>query len=490
MKKILASIFAALTCSFASSQISHALYYMESVPQTNILNPAHQPRAHLFIAVPGTNAHFGMSTNLSPLDFFQKDGDKWLTPLNNGFDYDKLYDAYGDKMAADADLSLNIISFGWRNKNGNFWTFSLSERVTADATLPTDLLKIGDKGLAEGTLLNLTDLGVNSMAYTELGVAYSRNVNEHWDYGFRIKFLAGSAAVRTKSNLFEIQTGREEWHVHTDYEVMTSAPLETENCLKEDGTVDFDSIDVRDFDETKDLVKYLMPRLKNPGFGIDLGINYKLNNNFSFSASITDLGMISWGRDVNRFKTKGDFDFDGIDYKLDNKDHKDDFQNAIDDTVDSLLAECNVTLEDGRFTTRLYPSVYVGAVYTPTYFLNVGFLSHTRFLATDRIDQIFSVSATFNPYKFPGSLVGGYNIDIHGNSSAMAGFSLRFAVLQFYAMAGYAPAKYNVYKTKQGDDIPVPHNISNLEVSVGLNFVFGSKGYKDRPMINSNSLID
>ena len=86
MKNRLIPIIAALACTSAAGQVSHTLYYMESVPQTNILNPARQPRANKYISVPGANAYVAASTNLRPLDFFQKDGDKWLTPLNNGFD--------------------------------------------------------------------------------------------------------------------------------------------------------------------------------------------------------------------------------------------------------------------------------------------------------------------------------------------------------------------------------------------------------------------
>lgn len=489
MKRIITAIAIALTTVGASAQISHALYFMESVPQTTLLNPARQPRATLFIAVPGANVYVGENTNLEPMDFFQKKDGKWLHLLNNGFDYSDLYDKYEKQMAVDINSTVGLISFGWRTEAGNYLSFNLDERINADVSLPGDFLKIGDRGLAKGTMLDMAKLGVNAMAYTELAASYSRVIDEKWTFGVRLKLLAGSSAVKTENNDFSILMGEDKWHVKTDIEVMTSGPLETETCLKEDGTVEFDSIDVRDFDETRDYVKYFLPRLKNPGGAIDLGVVYTLNDNFRFSGSVTDLGLISWGRDINNFKSKSEWDFDGIRYDIDNDEHNDDFENALEDAVDSIMDNIHATLNHKRFTMGLRPSIYVAAEYTPVYFLNVGFLSHTKFLYSGRVNQDFGVSATLNPYKLPASLTLGYNINTMGQSAASAGFAIRFGVLQFYTAVDYAPAKYNVYHTVDDDEISAPNNISALNVSVGLNLVFGSKGFKDRPMNRSNSRI-
>ncbi len=488
MKKSLISILAALGCTCASGQVSHALYYMESVPQTNLLNPARQPRANIYIAIPGTNLYVAESTNLRTLDFVQKKDGEWVTPISSKFDYSKLYDAYKNKLALDAQASLNLINFGWRTSRGNYFAFAVTERVSADVALPSDFLKIGDKGLTKGTLLDLSTLGVDAKAYTEVAATYAFSPSERLDIGVRLKYLSGIAAVKTKNKDLSIQIGEDEWHVKTDVEFLTSMPLETDGCLKDDGTIDFDSdsIQFRDFDETRDVVKYITPNFKNPGFGADLGAVFTLNDNFRFSASVTDLGFISYHRDVNRFKSKGEFDFNGIEYDMGDDDQYDDFQNAIDDAVDSILTDCNATLAHGRFVSGLRPSVFIGAEFTPVYFLNIGFLSHSKFYASHRVNQDFNISATLNPFKFPMSATFGYTINTRGLRSGSFGFSIRAGVVQFYTMLDYIPAKYNNY-TIDGDDYPIPHNISNFNVSLGMNLIFGTKGYKDKPMIRSNS---
>lgn len=489
MKRLMTTIAAATIAAAAQGQTGHSLYFMESVPQTTMLNPARQPRANKFIAMPGANAYVAASTNIRPRDFFQKKDGKWLTPLNDGFDYTDLYDSYKRRMAFDSEAAAGLMSFGWRTEDGHYLSFSLSERVSASVALPADLLKIGDRGLPSGTVLDLARLGVNAMAYTELAAAYSRAINEQWTAGVRVKLLAGTGAVRTRNDKMEIRTGEDKWHVRTDIEVMASLPLETDGCIRADGTVEVDSIELREFDTDRDLVKYLIPRAKNPGAALDLGAEYRMGERLRFSASVTDLGFISWGRDINRFRSRGDFDFEGIDYDLDDEEHEKDFQNAVDDCLDSIEARCNVTLSHGRFAMALRPSVYVGAEFTPTYFLNLGLLSHTKIHGSHRVNQDFSVSATLNPYKLPASATVGYTINTRGQGSASFGVAVRVGVVQIYTALDYIPLRYSEYHTADGDDMAIPNNVSNVNVSAGVNFVFGTKGYRDRPMTRTNSRI-
>lgn len=475
------------TLGMSGQIVSHSLYYMETVPQTTLLNPARQPRCDVYVAIPGVNIFVGESTNLSPTDFVQKSGNEWLTPLRNGFDYNELYDNYKSQMAVDVATAVELLNFGWRTNAGNYITISVSERITADVALPSDLLKIADKGLPNGTLLNLSKLCVNAQAYSEIAASYSRAFGDKWTFGARAKLLAGIGTVRTKNDKFDLYTSRDQWTVTTDFEVRTSLPLVERDMLDENGIIEVDSLEFREFDETSDALKYVLS-LKNPGFGLDLGATYQFNDKVQFSAAVTDLGFISWRRDVNTFKSKGEFLFEGIEYCLDNEEHRDDFENALDDCLDSLEQNIKLTVKHSKFKTALTPSIYIGAEYKPFYFLSLGFLSHTKFYPVGRANQDFNVSASLNPYKSPLTGTLGYTINVMGKSSFHCGFSLRAGVVQLYTMLDYIPLKYNNYDF-DGDDVDIPHNISNFNVSFGMNLVFGSKAYRDRPMIHSTKAL-
>ena len=61
---------------------------------------------------------------------------------------------------------------------------------------------------------------------------------------------------------------------------------------------------------------------RNPGFGVDLAVEYRFNDKFSAVAAVNDLGFIHWGlnnidvkgqiNDAGQFYDNGDFLFEGI----------------------------------------------------------------------------------------------------------------------------------------------------------------------------------
>ena len=64
---------------------------------------------------------------------------------------------------------------------------------------------------------------------------------------------------------------------------------------------------------------------RNPGFGIDVAVEYRFDEEFSAAAAIHDLGFIHWGKnnlsmtsqlnDVGQFYDNGSFLFSGLDWE-------------------------------------------------------------------------------------------------------------------------------------------------------------------------------
>ena len=57
----------------------------------------------------------------------------------------------------------------------------------------------------------------------------------------------------------------------------------------------------------------------NKGLGLDIGVSYKMNEKFSFGASLLDFGYINWtnggGSQVRNYSNSvHSFTFDGIDF--------------------------------------------------------------------------------------------------------------------------------------------------------------------------------
>lgn len=485
MKKHLSIITIALACVLPlKAQISHTLYNQESVPQITLLNPALQPRCNFFVTIPGANIYTGISDNIRPTEFFKKNGGKWITPLESEFSYSKLRKVYKKKMALDFNTTIGLLNVGWRTSKEGYFTVSINERISTDIALPSDLLMIADKGIPSGTNLNFKRLGINAKVYHEFGVSYTFHYDTQWDFGFRGKLISGISAIKTKNKKFDIHTSADVWTVNSDVEIFTSMPLETDNAIKEDGTIAFDSLDVKDM-ESSDYKDWLMPNFKNPGFGVDLGASFTLDEYWRFSASVTDLGVIFWKRDLNNIKSNSQFDFDGVyvDIAKINKD-EDDARDVLEDELDTLNVKLSPTLNHKKFATGLNPNIYLNAEYRLNHYLTFNFLSHTKFFPK-RVNQDFNLAANVNPYK-PFSASLGFTLNTQGKFSSNLGFSVRGGFLQFYTMVDYAPYRYNKYNI-DGNKFTAPRNMTNLTISAGLNIIFGPHGFRDKPMINAYS---
>ena len=142
------------------------------------------------------------------------------------------------------------------------------------------------------------------------------------------------------------------------------------------------------------------------------------------------------------------------------------------------------TLSKDVFATALNPNIYIGAAYTPVHFLTIGLLSKTTIL-NKTATQDFDLSLNLNPYKC-FSLMTGLDYNVKGHLSANFGWSLNLSFLQLYMMTDYVPVAYRKVNI-EGDGTVLPNNTGDVNISVGLNLIFGAKGYRDRPMINAYS---
>ena len=251
---------------------------------------------------------------------------------------------------------MSLFNLGWRGKKG-YWTIGINERVQSNVALPSAIFNMMDNGLAPGTTLNFANMRVNAKVFHEISVGYSRNVTEQLTVGGRFKYLSGIGAVKTDFQKFELTTGRDVWNLEADGGVYTSLPM-IEMQENEDGTVNFDSIATKEL-ETKDIVNLVIPFVHNPGVAIDFGFNFKINENFSFSAAVNDLGFIAWTNELNSIKVKGGYQFEGLQMNV--SDIKDiDYEEALDNMLDSIKSCMSPTLSRDVFTTGLNPNIYIG----------------------------------------------------------------------------------------------------------------------------------
>jgi len=123
---------------------------------------------------------------------------------------------------------------------------------------------------------------------------------------------------------------------------------------------------------------------RNVGAGLDIGIDYRLNSDISFSASVTDFGQIKWTNNLNSMDYIGEYLFDPKYVNNDESDsqhltRKADFP-ATSEEIPSLF---KVESNPQPYSTSMPISIYAGMKYRMTQNLEIGVVD--RYIKSDKI---------------------------------------------------------------------------------------------------------
>lgn len=201
-----------------------------------------------------------------------------------------------------------------------------------------------------------------------------------------------------------------------------------------------------------------------PGFGLafDLGATYKVTDNLTVSAAITDLGFMSW-RDANMASSRGEYTFDGFSdiwVSSDNTDNKIGYQfESLGDDLNRVFS----VYDDGtgKKTQALAATINLGAEYTMPFYdkFRVGFLY------TSRLHGLYSyhqgmLSAIVRPLNWLE-----VNLNTSGSSTGwQLGGMLSFYVNKF----NFYVASDRMIWGKMGKPF-IPLNRTNTNISLGFN---------------------
>ncbi len=465
------------------SQNPLSLYFLENVPQSSILNPAKSPRANFFIGIPGLSSiYMGVNTDIFGRNIIQESNNKYVTPTQADFDYDKFYKQIGSAANFSSYQTYAPLMLGFRTKKGYF-TFNMTEKLSESLAVPKDLFSIIDKGIPDGSHYDFSRFDIGSQYYREFSFGYSFKPIENISIGIRAKFLQGIASIKSDIKELSLNTSVNQWDLNVNNSIYLYAPV----------YVSYDEYNIPSVDSIPSDMSTLIDKgvlnFSNPGFAVDMGVVYELNEGWELSASINDIGFITWrGEDLNTFNAKGSYLFDGIYIDADNIDSLD---NAVDDLIDSVKTAINFSHGNERYNTSIGTKLYLGAQYRFNHYFSMGLLSRSVF-AKNNFRQEFNLSANLNLYHILTTSVN-YTVGINGVNTLGLGLGLRGGPFQFYLAMDYMPYKYYKNVTIGDSDTPneatnisiLPTDISNINIMFGINLVFGANGYKDKPMIDT-----
>jgi hypothetical protein len=347
LSSLTAILILLLSQHVASAQQDLTLYNMKSVPQSMYTNPSFRPSdSTIFIGLPMLSSeYFNFSNNgFKYSDLIQHDGDSLMANVANMLG--KLAKVNYITLSYHTDL----LSFGFPVKK-NFFSFNISENVDIRFGYTSDFLNFLWKGNGDpstiGQPVNLAP-SFNAMHYREYGLGWSRHINNKLTVGVKLKYLYGEEDVNTENTNASITTDP------NDFALTAQANINVNTA----GVIN-------SFGNNFNVMDYAFKK-KNTGAAIDLGGTYKLNDKLSFSASVVDLGFITWKTETTNYQSNdpnATFTYNGIDLNQFINNNSVQINTVLQNTLDSAKNIFKVNTLNHSYTTMLTAQTYLSANY-------------------------------------------------------------------------------------------------------------------------------
>lgn len=464
-----------------NAQQINSLYFIENSPERTNLNPAFDAGYKLYIGIPLlTSLQFETGNNSLTLhDIVYNQNGSTYSFISNQNTVNQFYNQLSGNTIFNTDVKTGILDGGFNNRYGS-WNFQLNERGGLLAVLPKDIFNFLFYGTPDiiSNNYNFSPLQASLSLYTEFSAGYSRRLNDRLRVGGRLKFLIGSADFSAYSNQLTLNAGLEKWNLNGLGGIYFSGQLVN---------MDFSYSGLPAISLSNNVLSWFKP--SGWGAGMDLGVEFRLNNEFRISAALLDVGFIRWSQNAKALKYSMNYTFDGIG-NVNSSMSVDRLQalynslingnQALDSLMKSFQSSVKLSAISGSYTTTLSTKLNLGIEYNIfDQWLRAGCLSTTTILNNALNEEI---TASINSVPLQNLDVSlSYSL-LNGNFSTF-GFAtgLRAGPVLFSLAADYIPfTKLNVNLSDLNSslpvtNIPIPYNASKFNFSFSMKLVFGER---------------
>jgi hypothetical protein len=368
-----------------SAQELNTAYFLDGYMYRHDMNPAMSSEKN-YISIPALG-----NTNLTIRGNFGLKDVLFDNPLESGTTQSKttfMNPYISDEEALSGfskgnnrvvgDLSEKLLSAGFK-AFGGYNTIELNIRASFGASVPYDLIEFARN--TGNKYYSFDDVNINAQAYGELAFGHSRQLNDQWRVGAKVKFLIGLANIDAKISDLTADLEGDQWaltgHATVNASVKGLEYKSEEKAYK----VPDDNGNERYYNQVND-VDVNNTGINGFGMALDLGATYQLNKFLTLSAALKDLGWITWKNNMLAENDGETFYFDGFhDISVDDgpgtsmDDQGDEYTDQLTD-----FAHLTDKGDQGSRSKMLGATLNIGAEYMlPAYDrLKFGFLSTTR----------------------------------------------------------------------------------------------------------------
>lgn len=442
-KKRLSLVAALFVGLLTLAQSNQTLTNFYTVPQSTLINPALRLEGDLHIGLPGLSsvgAYFNQT--LFSLSLFSPDTDF----------QQELESQVGDLTVDDyfqTSVDYDLFFVGFRLGEKGYLSLGASYRMAQTAKLAPDMMKFLVNGNAPyiDEQLDWSPTSTTGHHYAFYHVGYSHSLLEDkLRIGARVKLVSGLGAI---------QTNIDEWSVTT--QATTPNPYTVQ--LTAGGAINAAGIPDDDL-SAGDLVRFGYD-FSNFGLGLDFGAQYRINDEWSVTASVQDLGNVTWATEAENWVIANQtIEITGITDDLFNDEDTTSFGDKLSSYFDSIGELLNPDTTFSEFTTSLNRKINLGVQWRFHPKHEVGLQYYN--------EDAFGIGIQAFGLSYYGDLTNWFQVKVQytaynqGFDNFGAGFALG-RTFQWHFMADYLQGATNI------------ENLNEFNFRTGFALNFGTK---------------
>lgn len=303
ISKIIITGIILLVSSLSNAQTASSSYFLDGSFTRYQLNPALTPERG-YLAFPVLcNFQFEAYSSVGLSNFLyesKSDPNKLTTFMSSEVKKDDFLNALPSVSKIKFGMDMDLFSLGFYGFQG-MNTLNVKFRNSININLPKELFSFMKASLSDGDYL-IEDININSYTYLEMALGHSHKINSNLTIGARLKLLVGGYYMDANVDQISAKISGDSWRVNANAIVKVAAP--GLKPIYKTGT----EKEIEDFD-------YDFDGFDSYGFAMDLGAVYDISElveGLQLSASLTDLGLISWNMMTAATNNTEDVVFNGF----------------------------------------------------------------------------------------------------------------------------------------------------------------------------------
>ncbi|MBN2212819.1 MAG: hypothetical protein JW723_01125 [Bacteroidales bacterium] len=446
MRRILLIIILAGTIKIYGQQ-NHTLYFLNNVPQTNMLNPAVQTECKVFIGLPVISS---LHINLANSGFTMNQLLDSQDSSEYSIDAATIHDKLGKRNYLSSELYADLLNVGIKIKKRYYFTFAIRERNDLNLFYTKNLFSLAYKGNTqyEGEWVSLKGNGLQFNHFREFSLGISKIIDEYTTWGIRAKLLFGKLNLKTSRENVSLFTEENTFDLFFkgDFRADASLPVSLDSA---DGNLrpDYEYY-------STDPVGLIFNR-QNTGIAVDAGFIHHYDEKITLHGSLLDLGLIPYRSDLTNYSVNGEYVYTGpLGDTIITEDYIEEVFDRINDSMD-------VSLTRESYIYVLSPRLYLGISYQLNRNTSVNALLAARFWK-QKIQTGLTITGTWRPYYWFAATAS-WSYFHRSINNIGAGIVLGRNPVQFYLVSDNVPG------------FIWPQSTKNLNLRFGFNMIFGCR---------------